>query len=59
MDALTVPIAALDLLPAENADVVSPTASTYNGVRETNKICGVSILRGGASLENALRREYT
>lgn len=58
MDALTVPIA-LDLLPIENADVVSPTGTTYKGARENHDICGVSILRGGASLENAVRRGYT
>ncbi|KAJ5902050.1 hypothetical protein N7495_002578 [Penicillium taxi] len=51
--------AALDLLPFEASTVVSPTGSSYHGVREACLLCGVSILRAGASLENALRRGYT
>ncbi|KAJ6092956.1 hypothetical protein N7486_008245 [Penicillium sp. IBT 16267x] len=51
--------AALDLLPSEATTVVSPTGAEYQGIQETREVCGVSILRAGASLENALRRGYT
>ncbi|KAI9926604.1 hypothetical protein ASPWEDRAFT_141540 [Aspergillus wentii DTO 134E9] len=51
--------AALDILPSENFNVVSPTGTVYEGVRPTANVCGVSILRAGASLENSLRRGYT
>ncbi|KAJ5647611.1 hypothetical protein N7490_003983 [Penicillium lividum] len=51
--------AALDLLPANVTKVVSPTGAEYQGIRETTEVCGVSILRAGASLENAMRRGYT
>ncbi|KAJ5785675.1 uncharacterized protein N7503_010887 [Penicillium pulvis] len=51
--------AALDLLPSKATTVVSPTGAEYQGIQETAEVCGVSILRAGASLENALRRGYT
>ncbi|KAJ5760136.1 hypothetical protein N7520_007292 [Penicillium odoratum] len=51
--------AALDLLPVNETKVVSPTGAEYQGIRETTEVCGVSILRAGASLENAMRRGYT
>ncbi|KAJ5723059.1 hypothetical protein N7488_001094 [Penicillium malachiteum] len=51
--------AALDILPTENISVVSPTGAEYQGVREAQEVCAVSILRAGASLENAMRRGYT
>ncbi|KAL3478154.1 uracil phosphoribosyltransferase-domain-containing protein [Aspergillus californicus] len=51
--------AALDLLPAQSTQVVCPTDVPFDGLREVVPICGVSILRAGASLENALRRAYT
>ncbi|KAJ5948471.1 hypothetical protein N7454_001778 [Penicillium verhagenii] len=51
--------AALDLLPSEVTKVISPTGVEYEGTRETREVCGVSILRAGASLENSMRRGYT
>ncbi|OQD73797.1 hypothetical protein PENDEC_c013G07158 [Penicillium decumbens] len=51
--------AALDFIPAEATNVISPTGTTYQGMRHTTSVCGVSILRAGASLENAMRRGYT
>ncbi|KAJ5672356.1 hypothetical protein N7507_001483 [Penicillium longicatenatum] len=51
--------AALDLLSSEATKVTSPTGAEYQGIKETREVCGVSILRAGASLENALRRGYT
>jgi len=50
---------ALDFIPAEATNVISPTGTTYQGMRHTTSVCGVSILRAGASLENAMRRGYT
>ncbi|PKY08119.1 uracil phosphoribosyltransferase [Aspergillus campestris IBT 28561] len=51
--------AALDLLPVEELAVTSPTGSTYYGARQTQPLTSVSILRAGASLDNAVRRAYT
>ncbi len=33
----------------------TPTAETYTGVKFIGKLCGVSIIRAGESMENALR----
>ena len=35
--------------------VTTPVGSTYNGVKFEGKICGVSIMRAGESMEQALR----
>ncbi|KAL2821306.1 uracil phosphoribosyltransferase-domain-containing protein [Aspergillus cavernicola] len=51
--------AALDMLPPQPTHVACPTGVTYEGVQESTPVCGVAILRAGASLENALRRGYT
>ncbi|MFC4586538.1 uracil phosphoribosyltransferase [Sphaerisporangium corydalis] len=45
----------LDLLPYEKAEVETPVGSTYDGLRLTSKICGVSIIRAGDSMETELR----
>ncbi|KAL4821981.1 uracil phosphoribosyltransferase-domain-containing protein [Aspergillus spinulosporus] len=50
--------AALDLLPTERLTIRTPTGWTYEGRRQVKPVCGVSILRAGASFENALRRAY-
>lgn len=49
---------ALDLVPVESLAVQTPTGLTYNGARQTSPVCGVSILRAGASFENVLRKAY-
>lgn len=46
---------ALNLVPSELISVTTPTGATYAGTRPTKGVCGVSILRAGASLEQALR----
>ncbi|PRP88954.1 uracil phosphoribosyltransferase [Planoprotostelium fungivorum] len=46
---------ALGYLPFASQDVTTPTGSVYNGVEFTGKVCGVSIVRAGESMENALR----
>lgn len=46
---------ALNFLPAEETVVTTPTGSTYQGTRWVAKVCGVSILRAGESMEAALR----
>ncbi|XXG94982.1 hypothetical protein Hte_001242 [Hypoxylon texense] len=51
--------AALDLAPAEAVEVSTPTGRTFQGVRQVKPICGVSILRAGASFEHALRKAYS
>jgi uracil phosphoribosyltransferase len=45
----------LALLPVAEKPVVTPTGATYNGVAPTAGICGVSIMRAGESMEQALR----
>ncbi|KAL7179468.1 hypothetical protein ACSBR1_042793 [Camellia fascicularis] len=42
-------------LPFTEKQVVTPTGSMYTGVDFCKKLCGVSIIRSGESMENALR----
>ncbi|EXJ62441.1 uracil phosphoribosyltransferase [Cladophialophora yegresii CBS 114405] len=49
---------ALDFIPVECQQVTTPTGGTYQGVRQAKQVCGISILRAGASLEDALRTAY-
>ncbi|WOL15885.1 uridine kinase-like protein 1, chloroplastic isoform X1 [Canna indica] len=42
-------------LPFSEKQVVTPTGSVYMGVDFCKKLCGVSIVRSGESMENALR----
>ncbi|WOL16148.1 uridine kinase-like protein 1, chloroplastic isoform X1 [Canna indica] len=42
-------------LPFTEKQVVTPTGSVYIGVDFCKKLCGVSIVRSGESMENALR----
>jgi len=47
---------ALCLLPFEQVDITTPTQLVYQGLRiDTVNICGVSILRSGASMEGVFR----
>lgn len=46
--------AALDLMPFEPYDVQTPVGRTYEGLRITPQLCGVSIVRAGDSLEAEL-----
>ncbi|KAK9473753.1 uracil phosphoribosyltransferase [Dipodascopsis tothii] len=45
----------LDHLPVEATSVQTPTGLSYDGVRFQGKICGVSIMRAGESMEQGLR----
>ncbi len=45
----------LGYLPFTNCTVPTPTGHAYHGVEFSNKLCGVSIIRSGESMENALR----
>lgn len=47
--------AGLGHLPFKEKAVVTPTGRTYVGVEFAKKLCGVSIIRSGESMENALR----
>ncbi|RVX66951.1 hypothetical protein B0A52_09075 [Exophiala mesophila] len=49
---------ALDFVPVEVETIVTPTGTTYTGCKQTAKVCGISILRAGASLEDAFRNAY-
>ncbi|KAF9663605.1 hypothetical protein SADUNF_Sadunf17G0068800 [Salix dunnii] len=42
-------------LPFTEKQVVTPTGSAYTGVDFCKKLCGVSIVRSGESMENAMR----
>ncbi|CAA0824635.1 Uridine kinase-like protein 1- chloroplastic [Striga hermonthica] len=42
-------------LPFTEKQIVTPTDSLYTGVDFCKKLCGVSIIRSGESMENALR----
>ncbi|KAG9141973.1 hypothetical protein Leryth_009318 [Lithospermum erythrorhizon] len=42
-------------LPFTEKQIVTPTGSAYTGVDFCKKLCGVSIVRSGESMENALR----
>ncbi|PWZ37358.1 Uridine kinase-like protein 3 [Zea mays] len=42
-------------LPFTEKQVITPTGSVYMGVDFFKKLCGVSIVRSGESMENALR----
>jgi uracil phosphoribosyltransferase len=45
----------LGFLPFAEQTIITPTGNEYKGVRFTSKLCGVSIVRAGESMENALR----
>jgi len=45
----------LGFLPFEEKTVVTPTGDNYSGIAFTSKLCGVSIIRAGESMEDALR----
>ena len=46
---------ALGHLPFKNESVRTPDGDAYDGVCFSKKICGVSIIRSGEAMENALR----
>lgn len=46
---------ALGLLPYHEHTVTTPTSAPYQGIAFTRKLCGVSIIRSGESMESALR----
>lgn len=46
---------ALGMLPFEPAEVTTPCGSLYQGLKFCSSICGVSIIRSGEAMENALR----
>lgn len=45
----------LSYLPTARKDIVTPTNERYEGVSSAAQICGVSIMRAGESMEQALR----
>ncbi|XP_047166805.1 uridine/cytidine kinase UKL1, chloroplastic-like isoform X1 [Vigna umbellata] len=45
----------LGYLPFTEKQVITPTGSIYTGVDFCKKLCGVSIIRSGESMENAFR----
>ena len=50
--------AALDLLPCRPRDVVTPVGQTYQGLDPAYRLCGVSVVRAGESMEAELRELY-
>ncbi|KAI1663198.1 Uracil phosphoribosyltransferase [Pyrenophora tritici-repentis] len=45
----------LNHLPVESQEITTPVGHTYAGVKFEGKICGVSIMRAGESMEQGLR----
>lgn len=46
---------ALDLFPFEERDVETPIGEIYPGLRASSRVCGVSVVRAGDSMEAELR----
>ncbi|BDD63539.1 hypothetical protein MAP00_008417 [Monascus purpureus] len=46
---------ALSHVPTVETQIKTPTGVTYTGRKPAKKVCGVSVLRAGASMESALR----
>lgn len=46
---------ALEFLPYSRKEVRTPTHATYDGIGFCQKLCGVSIMRAGESMESGLR----
>ncbi|KAK1616424.1 hypothetical protein QYE76_021941 [Lolium multiflorum] len=42
-------------LPFQEKQVITPTGSVYTGVEFSKRLCGISVIRSGESMENALR----
>ncbi|MFJ9685112.1 uracil phosphoribosyltransferase [Streptomyces bacillaris] len=47
--------AGLDLLPFEKREVTTPVGETYHGLELPGRVCGVSVVRAGESMEAELR----
>ncbi|KAF2473860.1 uridine-cytidine kinase 2 [Lindgomyces ingoldianus] len=47
---------AVDFLPLEPAQVITPQGNVYMGLRKTAEVSAVVILRGGSAFETGLRR---
>ncbi|KAL1371401.1 hypothetical protein HN51_001639 [Arachis hypogaea] len=45
----------LGYLPFKERHIITPTGATYTGVEFCRQLCGVSVIRSGESMENALR----
>lgn len=45
----------LDLLPFQEREVTTPVGETYHGLEFTRRVCGVSVVRAGESMETELR----
>ncbi|RAK95637.1 uracil phosphoribosyltransferase [Aspergillus ibericus CBS 121593] len=50
---------ALNHVPAEEYTITTPIDKPFKGIRFTKGVCGVSILRAGACMEQALRDTWT
>jgi hypothetical protein len=46
---------ALGLLPTKTVTVKTPTKAVYSGMHVNASVCGVSVIRSGEAMENALR----
>ncbi|KAJ3708543.1 hypothetical protein LUZ61_012248 [Rhynchospora tenuis] len=42
-------------LPFKEKQVITPTGAVYTGVDFSKRLCGISVIRSGESMENALR----
>ncbi|MER5731847.1 uracil phosphoribosyltransferase [Streptomyces sp. NPDC002138] len=46
---------ALDLLPFDKHEVITPVGETYHGLKFTGKLCAVPVIRAGDAMAEALR----
>ena len=46
----------LNLLPVKGKKIITPTSSEFTGTEFSGKICAVSIIRAGESMEKAVRQ---
>ncbi|KAI9257086.1 uridine kinase [Helicostylum pulchrum] len=50
---------AVSCLPVEPLTVITPIGAEYKGLKFSQKICGVSILRAGGTMEAGLKRVFS
>ncbi|MBA5234958.1 uracil phosphoribosyltransferase [Pectobacterium aroidearum] len=52
-------VKAATLLPYDSEDVITPIGETYQGLRFSRGVCGVSVIRAGESFEGEYRKIFS
>lgn len=50
--------AGMDLLPFDKHEITTPVGETYRGLKFASKLCAVTVIRAGESMEAELREVY-